>query len=155
MRILQEVNGIDEWDQIWMQLILVYSNLVIQLHKSVLWVLHSCYWPITITLQLYLVRSPSSCCRSFGDLPYYVLHTSLIYFKYIVLFKSSHNITLYRNMEMLYICSHNTYLLFYYYKCSVISVSLELYQRFKLCMCVHIYFGCYNLCNSLTKLCCA
>lgn len=41
MRILQEVSGMNEWDQIWMQLILVYSNLVIQLHKSVLWVLHS------------------------------------------------------------------------------------------------------------------
>lgn len=41
MRILQEVSVIEEWDQIWMHLILVYSNLVIQLHKSVLWVLHS------------------------------------------------------------------------------------------------------------------
>lgn len=41
MSIIQEVSVTDEWDQIWMQLILVYSNLVIQLHKSVLWVLHS------------------------------------------------------------------------------------------------------------------
>lgn len=41
MSIIQEVSVTDDWDQIWMQLILVYSNLVIQLHKSVLWVLHS------------------------------------------------------------------------------------------------------------------
>lgn len=90
-----------------MQLILVYSHLVIQLHKSVLW-----YYTVD-TGQLL------SRCSLFSRVTF--IHLSLIWllvilcFTYIfdvfhiVLFKSSHNIILYRNIEMFYIFSHTTF----------------------------------------------